>query len=644
MAMKRRKNIGRKFTGKMQANLLLVFCIVIALFLALIGRLLMLHNKDGERYTKKVLSQQTYVSSALPYKRGDIVDRNNTKLATSSTVYNVIVAPKTILEKEEYKAATIKAIVDNFEITEEEINKIIEENSSLLYKIILKNLSYDDISNFEKLQEDNKNIKGVWFEKKYKRKYPLNSVACDVIGFTTADNTGLWGLEGYYNEQLNGTVGREYGYFDSDLNLERTVKSAQNGNTLVTTIDANIQTIVEEKIADFMKKTGGKNVAAIVMNPNNGEIYAMASNVRYDLNNPFDLTPLYTENQIKKMTEEEKTQKLNEMWGNFCISHTFEPGSTFKPLTIAAALDQDIIKNNTLFTCDGGEHVEGWSKRISCVNREGHGTITTKQSLMFSCNDVLMQVAARLGKNQFDQYQHMFNMGSKTGIDLPGEATGLIATGNNLNQVSMATSSFGQTLSVNMVQIASAISSVVNGGNYYQPHLVKQILNDNGTIVENIDPVLVRKTVSEATCKLIREDMLDTVSGEGGTGSAVKIKGYEIGGKTGTAQKRPAKDKKYLVSFIGMAPADNPDVVVFAVVDEPNVEDQAHSTYATEIVRAIMKDTFPFLNIYPTGETEEEDNKTKAANAPEQGDGNSRQTNSKATAKPTNMPVNTTNP
>lgn len=607
---RRKKNIGKKFTSKMQANLLLVFCVVIILFLTLIGRLLMLHNKDGERYTKRVLSQQTYVSSALPYKRGDIVDRNNIKLATSSTVYDVVIAPKTILEKEEYKNATIKAILDNFQIEEKELNKIIEENSSLLYKIIFKNLSYDEISKFEQLQEKEKDIKGVWFEKKYKRKYPLNTLACDVIGFTTADNTGLWGVEGYYNEQLNGSIGREYGYFNSDLNLERTVKTAKNGNTLVTTIDANIQTIVEEKIADFMKTTGGKNVAAIVMNPNNGEIYAMASNTRYDLNNPFDLTSFYSEKEIEKMNEEEKSKKLNEIWGNFCISHSFEPGSTFKPLTIAAALDQGLISNNEMFLCDGGEKYSGWSKTIPCVKRQGHGMITVKQSLMFSCNDVLMQVSQKLKRAEFDKYQHIFNIGSKTGIDLPGETTGLIKTGDNLTQIDLATSSFGQTLSVNMVQMVSSISSVINGGNYFQPHVVKQIVNENGTVVENIDPVLVRKTVSEATCKLIREDLLDTVDGEGGTGSAVKIKGYKIGGKTGTAQKRPIKEKNYIVSFMGVAPADNPEVVVYVVVDQPDVEEQAHSYYATEIAREILKDVFPFLNIYPTEEAgEDEDNK-----------------------------------
>lgn len=613
---RKRKNIERKFTSKMQANLLLVFCIVIILYLVIIGRLLLLNNKDGERFTKKVLSQQTYVSSALPYKRGDIVDRNHTKLATSSTVYDVVIAPKTILEDKKYKTETIQAILANFSITKEELNQTLEENPSLLYKIILKNLSYDEISKFEELQEKNKNIKGVWFEKKYKRKYPLDTVACNVIGFTTADNTGLWGLEGYYNEQLNGNTGREYGYFNSDLNFERTVKAAKNGNTLVTTLDANIQSIVEEKIEDFMKKTGGKNVAALVMNPNNGEILAMASNVRYDLNNPFDLTPFYNQKEIDKMTEEEKVKKLNQIWGNFCISHEFEPGSTFKPLTIAAALNEHAVKNQDSFLCDGGEIIAGWSKPIKCVNRNGHGWLTIKQSLMESCNDVLMQASKKLGKAKFDEYQHMFNIGSKTGIDLPGETSGQIKTGDNLTNVDLATSSFGQTLTVNMVQMASAISSVVNGGNYYQPHFVKQILNENGTVLENIDPILVRKTVSEATCELIKEDMLATV--DEGTAKTAQIQGYKIGGKTATAQKRPIKDKKYLVSFIGVVPADNPEVVVYALVDEPDVEDQAHSSYAIDIVQNIMKDSIPFLNIYPDREIKEDANKEKSQNTNEQ--------------------------
>lgn len=610
-----RKNVQRKkekkekkFLGRMQSRLLVAFCVIVVAFSALIGRIWFLTEKDGERYAKRVLSQQTYVSNEIPYKRGDIVDRNQTKLATSATVYNLVISPKTIIEAKSTekdvncRQVTIQFLAKYFDTTEEELNKILEEKPNSQYTIVLKELEYDKVTAFEDIMKENKNIVGVWFEKKFKRRYPLKDVACDVIGFTTADNTGLWGLEGYYNEELNGTSGREYGYYDSDLKLDRNVKPAINGNTIVTTIDANIQQIVQNKIKDFMKETGGKNVAALVMNPNNGEIYAMASQTLYDLNNPFDLTQVYDENEVKYLTEEEKSEKLNEMWGNFCISYGFEPGSTFKPLTVAAALEEHKTYDDEVFSCNGGEDIAG--RWIKCVSRSGHGPLTLEGLMMQSCNDGLMQIANRMGRNLFAKYQKDFNMGQKTGIDLPGEAYGLVHSEENLNPQELATSSFGQGLTTTMIQIASAISSVINGGNYYQPHVVKQVLNDNGAVVKNISPVLVRKTISEDTSALIRKYMYATV--EKGTGSAAQISGYSIGGKTGTGEKLPRGNKKYVVSFIGFAPVDKPQVVVYVIVDEPNVADQAHSFIATGVVNAIMKDIFPFLEIYPDKKVEDD--------------------------------------
>ena len=636
----------KKFLRRMQSRLLVAFCAIVVLFIGLIGRIWFLTEKDGERYAKRVLSQQTYVSNEIPYQRGDIVDRNQTKLATSTAVYNLIIAPKTILEAKSTeknvncKEVTIQSLAQYFDVTEEELNKILEEKPNSQYTIVLKELDYDTVTAFEEIQENNKNIVGVWFEKKYKRKYPLKDIACDVIGFTTSDNTGLWGLEGYYNDELNGTAGREYGYYDADLKLERNVKSAINGNTLVTTIDANIQQIVQNKISDFMKETGGKNIAALVMNPNNGEIYAMSSQTTYDLNDPFDLTQVYDEKDVKNLTEEEKTKKLNEMWGNFCISSGYEPGSTFKPLTIAAALEENKTYDDEWFMCNGGEEVGG--RWIKCVSRSGHGPLTLEGLLMESCNDGLMQIANRLGRSLFAKYQRNFNMGQKTGIDLPGEAYGLIHSEENLNSQELATSSFGQGLTTTMVQMASAISSVINGGNYYQPHVVKQILNDNGAVVKNISPVLVRKTISEDTSALIRKYMYATV--EEGTGSAAQISGYSIGGKTGTAEKVPRGHGNYLVSFMGFAPVDKPQVVVYVIVDEPNVPDQAHSYIATNIVNEIMKDIFPFLDIYPDRKVKDTDTVTGGAVSAKATEKPKESGKPDETEKPTGTPAATAPP
>lgn len=616
---KRKKT--RRFNNKMQANLLLVFCIVVVLFCILVARLLQLNNKDGERYAKKVLSQQTYVSNAIPYRRGDIVDRNKTKLATSVAVYDLIISPKEILSEAKYKQPTMNALVQCFDVTAEELETILADKPNSQYKIVLKNLKAELVEKFKALEEEEKKasktekrkacIQGVWFEKKYKRQYPLNSTACSVVGFTTSDNVGLWGLEGQYNEELNGTVGREYGYFDSDSNLERTVKAASNGNTLVTTIDANIQSIVEKKINAFMKEIGAKNVSVLVMNPTNAEIYAMSSQNMYDLNNPFDLTPFYSKAKIEKMTEEEKSTILNRIWANYCISTSFEPGSTFKPITIAAGLEEGVVSDKSTFVCDGGHMVGG--RRIRCVSNIGHGTLNLQGALMKSCNDVLMQVVEKLGKVQFENYQTNFNFGRKTGIDLPGETTGIVFSGDRLNVTELATSSFGQGLTVSMVQMGSAISSLVNGGYYYEPHVVKQVLNENGAVVKNIEPILIKETISRQTSELIRKYMLATV--EEGTADTAKIEGYSIGGKTGTAEKFPRGNKKYLVSFIGCAPMDNPEVLVYVIVDEPDVKDQAHSTYAQGIAREIMEEIFPFLNIFPNNDVKQKDkDKTKSDN------------------------------
>lgn len=595
-----------KFSPRMQGTLLTVFAFIIIAFLALLIIVGNLTREKGERYGKRVLSQQTYVSNVIEYKRGDILDRNNTKLATSQLLYNVIVSPKELLEDEECGDATIKAVCSYFNLDESELRTNISERSSSQYYVVTKNVSkaekdaYDEMVDKEKKRSKEEkddmriNANAVYFEKIYKRNYPLNDTACSVIGFSSANNDGLWGLEYQYNDELNGVTGRSYGYYTSDSTLEKNVKDAQDGNTIVTTLDVNIQSIVESKIDKFMKKTGAKNVGCVVMNPKNGEIYAMSSDVRYDLNNAFDLTQIYAKSEVETMTEEEKSDALNKMWSNFCVSYSFEPGSTYKPMTVAAALEEGIVKSNSVFDCDGGQDIYGtW---ISCVSQFGHGSLTLGESLMESCNDVMMQISTKMKKTKFLEYQKRFNIGYKTGIDLPGENSGSVFTEDRLGPTELATSSFGQGFSVNMLQIASAFSSVINGGNYYKPHLVKQIVDENGNLVENIEPTLVRKTVSESTSELLRQYLLDTV--ESGTGSTAAVVGYSIGGKTGTAEKFPRKKGNYLVSFIGAAPMDDPEVVVYVIVDEPNVEDQAHSTYAQEVVHNIMKEILPFLGVY----------------------------------------------
>ncbi|WMJ88473.1 peptidoglycan D,D-transpeptidase FtsI family protein [Anaerocolumna sp. MB42-C2] len=592
----------KKFTNKMQAKLLLVFCIIIITMIGLIVRLVHINRTDGERYAKKVLSQQTYTSTVIPFQRGSILDRKGTVLATSEKVYNIILDVKFMLEDKKYLTPTIKALTDCYDsIKEETVMDLVNKRPESRYVILKKGINYEKMMQFKDKEEKDNNIKGVWFEEDYVRKYPYKTLASDVIGFTSSGNVGNWGIEQFYNDQLNGVNGIEYGYIDSELKLEQTTKPAINGNTIVSTIDANVQGIVQEHIKKFNKDMDCLNIGVIVMNPNNGEILAMASNEEYDLNNPTDLTSFYTKKEIDRMTDKERLDALNAIWRNYTISDMYEPGSTFKPFTVSAGLEENIIHPNDTYVCDGGQSING--VKIGCSHI--HGTVDLTQALMKSCNDALMQIGAKEGKKLFYDYQNSFGMGRKTGIDLPGEAVGILVPENKLSPVDLAISSFGQTFTVTMIQMASGFSSLVNGGYYYEPHIVKQIINQGGATLQNIDKVLVKESVSSETSNFIKNAMYLTVEGEGGTASGAKVPGYKVGGKTGTAQKFPRKDKRHLLSFIGAVPADKPEMVIYVVLDDPQkIEPSAQSSgIATKFAGEILKDILPFLEIYPTEST-----------------------------------------
>lgn len=596
----------------MQKKLVLLFVAIILAFVFLIGRITYINAANGEDYTRIVLDQQQYDSRTIPFKRGDIVDRNGTKMATSERVYNVILDVKVMTSDEDSIEPTIQVLKDCFEIDEDEVRDLIEESPSSRYNILKKGVDYETYKKFEAIDEDDENypdVAGIWLEEDYVRTYPYNTLASDVIGFTVDGNVGSNGIEASYNNILNGTDGREYGYLDETSTVERTVKEAVNGDTVVSTIDLQVQSIVEKHILEFNEQhkneasagEGSKNTAVIVMNPQNGEILAEASYPNYDLNQPRDLTKYYTQETIDAMSDEEQLETLNSLWNNFCVSDTYEPGSTFKPFTIAAGLETGILTGDETYYCGGVLHVGDHD--IHCSNRDGHGTQTLKQALENSCNVALMEIGEALGAEEFCRYQELFGFGEYTGIDLPGEGetSGLLYTPENMDAASLATNAFGQNFNVTMTQLAASFCSLINGGNYYEPHVVKQIQDENGNVTENIDPVLVKKTISEETSEVIKDYMLGVV--QEGTGSSAAVEGYDIGGKTGTAEKLPRGNGKYLVSFIGYAPQENPEVVVYVVVDEPNVAAQASSSYATELASKIMSEIFPYLGITKSSET-----------------------------------------
>lgn len=603
------KNHQKKFSTFMQKKLVLLFMAIILAFVILVLRITYINASNGSSYTKVVLDQQQYNNRTIPFKRGDIVDRNGTKIATSERVYNVILDVEEMLSDEDYIEPTISVLKECFGIEEEEVRTVMDESPSSRYSILMKGVDYETAQNFEKIDGDEENypnVKGIWLEDDYIRRYPYNTLASDVIGFTVNGNMGSNGIEAAYNSILNGADGREYGYLDEDSTFERTVKEPDNGNTVVSTIDLQVQSIVEKHILAFNETyrngctpgEGSKTTAVIVMDPQNGEILAEASYPNYDLNQPRDLTRYYTEEEIAAMSEDEKIDKYNQLWNNFCVSEFYEPGSTFKPFTIAAGLETGVLTGEEGYTCAGMLHIGDHD--IHCSNRQGHGPQSLKQSLENSCNVALMYIGQAIGKEEFCRYQKLFGFGEYTGIDLPGEAVGLLYDAEDMDSASLATNSFGQNFNVTMTQLSASFCALVNGGDYYKPHVVRQIWDENGNLIENINPTLLKRTISKETSDIVKDYMLGVV--QEGTGAKAAVEGYDVGGKTGTAEKQPRGNGKYLVSFIGYAPQENPEVVVYAVIDEPNVAEQASSSYAMQLASDIMKEIFPYLGISKSAE------------------------------------------
>ena len=614
----KRKKRRRRFNDNNRRKLLIVFSFLLLCICVLIGRLIYINLSKSDTYTRIVMTQMNYDSQTIPFKRGDILDRNGTVLVTSEKVYNLILDPYVVLNSNgDCAEPTAETIEKYFDIDEKEIYDILDEKGDSRYVVLTKELSYDTVKAYQDFMEseDEKDkeisayVKGIWFEEEYLRKYPYNSLASSLLGFANKGNVGTWGIEGYYNDMLNGTDGREYGYLSDASDFQRTTVSPVNGYNVVSTIDMNIQRIVEKYVNQLLETRECANMGVIVANPNNGEILAMVDAPSFDLNNPRDLSGLYSEEELAAMSNEEVVDILNRIWRNFCVSDTYEAGSTVKPLTIGAALDEAKVSVNDTFLCDGGEELFDGSgmQLIACHNRNGHGTTSLMEAIMWSCNDALMQVGTRLGVTDMIKYHQLYGFGQKTGIDLPGEASAetLVFTEETMGNFELATSAFGQGYNLTMVQMVAAFSSILNGGHYYQPHVVKEITTESGNVVKSFDKVLVRNTLSEETCEWLKEAMHQTVSDDGWntTGTAAQVAGYTVGGKTGTAEKLPRGSGKYVVSFIGFAPVEDPAVVVYVVIDELK-DNQEDSGTPTKMAGDILSEVLPYLQIFPADGTE----------------------------------------
>lgn len=678
--MTKKRKVPRRLTTEMRGKLIIVFLVIIFLFLLLVGHLIYCTVKKGDQYKTIVLGQQNHASSTIAYERGKIFDRNGNILATNEKIYTLILEPKNILDKNKNKnnnetfEATVDALCKYFDFDEKDLKKTIQGSPDSYYVVYKKNLTYDDVEAFkeflakadlswdentparEKAEiEEARKITGVMFEEGYKRVYPYDSLACRVLGFTSSGNKGNWGIEQYYDDTLNGTNGRSYYYFNQELTQEQTVKEAENGNSVVSTIDMQIQQIIEEKIAEFDKEIGSKMTSVLVMNPQNGEILGMASSNPYNLNDPMDesqLLKLFSQSEIdemktyteklevekkeedistetgvdfsKKETTEEETSTeegeetteaeeeedkktiydgFYELWRNSIISDTYEPGSTYKPFTVSAGLENGTLTGEEAYYCTGSLTVG--KRNIGCSHV--HENINLKNAVAKSCNVAMMNIAFNEGAESFYQYQNLFGFGRKTGIDLPGEAdtSSLVYNATTCeNSATLATNAFGQNFNCTMIQMASGFASLINGGYYYKPRVVKQVQNDSGDVVEEIGAEVLRETISEETSETIRSYLEETV--KSGTGTKAQIPGYSIGGKTGTAEKIPRNKEDYYISFMGFAPVDNPQLLIYVTIDEPNVDNQANVALAVSLEKECMEEILKICGIEPTEELTEE--------------------------------------
>ena len=532
-ADRRKKRRQRASLNKVKSMKLAVMMLIILLaFAGLGGRLYVLARDNQNDYQKKILSQQRYDSKTLPFKRGSILDANGTILAASEKVYNVILDCKVMLNKKENEEPTLSALSECFGLDQSELRKYVKENPGSQYRVLKKRITYDEMSPFlDRKNEHNKKAKqkgneklgiidGVWFEEEYIRRYPNNSLACDVIGFTGTDNNGTYGLEEYYNDLLNGTNGRDYGYLNDDAALERAIVPAVDGYTLVSTIDANMQAICEKYIKQFNDEhvneeregLGAYNIGVIIQDCNNGEIKSMATYPDFDLNNPKDLSAYYSAEQIEQMDDEAYYDALNALWKNYCISDTYEPGSTAKAITLATGLETGRIQGNESYECGGLLHVADHD--INCNVRGGHGTLNVSGSLEQSCNVAFMKMGEAIGVKNTIQFEQIFNIGLKTNIDLAGETktASLVYNENTMKAAELATSSFGQGYNVTMIQMITAFSSIINGGYYYEPHMVSKIINSNGDTVKNIEPRVLKQTISATTSEQMRQYLHNAVA------------------------------------------------------------------------------------------------------------------------------------
>ena len=608
--MKRLKTFQKK-------KILVLVLIVIGGLIFLTGRLTWLMIFKSEFYGEKAEDLHERERS-IKAARGEILDRNGVVLASNQSVCTVSVIHSQIEDEE----AVIDMLVKELGMSEETVRERVEKISSI--ERIKSNVSKetgDKILDY--------NLAGVKVDVDYKRYYPYEELASKVLGFTGGDNQGILGLEVKYEEWLAGTEGRILTMTDaSGVEIEEAGERRQepvNGDNLVVSLDYNIQCYAQQAAETVMEEKQADAVSVILMNPRNGEIMAMVNVPEYNLNDPFTLTEEFlvqeeepdtventdtaeeedeekTEHVLIQddLTEEQEQELLNQMWRNRCISDTYEPGSTFKIVTTAAALEEGVVSLDDNFYCPGYKIVE--DRRIRCHKTTGHGAETFTEGIMNSCNPVFIELGLRLGAHSFCQYFEQFGLLSKTNVDLPGEASTIMHEEKNIGQVELATISFGQSFQITPMQLITTAASLINGGNRITPHFGVRVEDSDGNVVETFSYEQTEGIVDSGTSETLRY-LLEKVVSEG-TGQKGAVEGYSVGGKTATSQTLPRSEKKYISSFLGFAPAEDPQIIGLVVIDNPQGIYYG-GTIAAPVMQEIFSDVLPYLGLEKTETTEE---------------------------------------
>ena len=554
--------------------------IMTIVFALLVARLAYLMIAKSDYYLEKAENLHQRERS-IKAKRGVIYDRNGVELAGNKPVCSVSVIHSQITDED----AVVAALSSVLELPDDTVRQKVEANT--IREKIKSNVEKETA---DKLRE--MNLDGVMIDEDYKRYYPYDTLASKVLGFTGSDNQGIVGLEVTYEDVLSGTPGSILTLTDANgIEIKNEAESRVepvSGDNLYISIDVNMQKYAEQAANKIYKSKQAKRVSVILMNPQNGEIYAMVNVPEYNLNEPYKLVGT----DSAGMTDKEKQDALNTMWRNFCINDTYEPGSTFKTVTATAALEEGVVSVNDTFNCPGFRVVE--DRKIRCARTTGHGTETFKQGIMNSCNPVFIDVGARVGVNKMYKNYEKLGLFEKTGIDLPGEANSIMHKKENVGAVELATMSFGQSFQITPIQLLRAISTMVNGGTLVTPHFALYSTDEQGVVKESYEyeskPRVIKKKNSETM-----KELLEAVVAEGG-GNKGRVAGYRVGGKTATSEKLPRGNGKYISSFMGFAPANNPQIIGLIMIDEP-VGTYYGGTIAAPVMAEIYENILPYIGI-----------------------------------------------